>query len=66
VVPQVLSKLNIAVGALAQQVRAELGKLLPVSGSRVQLSMSPRLRTVLLRAHDELSQFGDQYPTHVP
>jgi ATP-dependent Clp protease ATP-binding subunit ClpB len=53
VVPQILSKLNIAVSALA-------------SGSGVQLSMSPRLRTVLLRAHDELSQFGDQYPTHVP
>jgi ATP-dependent Clp protease ATP-binding subunit ClpB len=61
VVPQVLSKMNVAVGALAQQIRAELGKLARVSGSGVQVGISPRLRTVLLRAHDELSQFGDEY-----
>src|SRR3954469_6165300 len=61
VAPQVLSKMNVAVGALAQQVRAELGKLSRVSGSAVQEGISPRLRTVLLRAHDELSQFGDEY-----
>src|SRR5215207_6745029 len=36
VVPQVLSKVNVAIGALAQQVRAELGKLPRVSGSAVQ------------------------------
>ncbi len=39
VVPQVLSKMQVAVGALAQQ----------------------RLRTVLVKAHDELAQFGDEY-----
>src|SRR5262245_51468822 len=61
VVPQVLGKMNIAAGVLIQQVRAELGKLPRVSGSGVQLAISPRLRTVLVRAHDELSQFGDQY-----
>jgi ATP-dependent Clp protease ATP-binding subunit ClpB len=61
VVPQVLSKLNLAVGALAQQARAELGKLPRVSGSGVQLAISQRLRTVLTRAHDELAQFGDEY-----
>src|SRR5262245_59106409 len=61
VVPQVLSKLNLAVGALAQQVRTELSKLPRVSGGGVQLSISPRLRTVLTRAHDELAQFGDEY-----
>src|SRR2546421_10917924 len=60
VVPQVLSKMNIAVGALAQQVRAEISKLPRVSGG-AQVGMSPRLRTVLVRAHDELSQFGDEY-----
>jgi ATP-dependent Clp protease ATP-binding subunit ClpB len=61
VVPQVLSKMQVAVGALAQQVRTELNKLPRVSGSAVQLGPSSRLRTVLLRAYDELTQFGDQY-----
>ncbi len=60
VVPQVLAKLDVAVGVIAQQTRAELGKLPRVSGD-VQLNMSPRLRTVLVRAHDELAQFGDEY-----
>src|SRR5947199_9950485 len=60
VVPQVLSKMNIAVGALAQQVRAEINRLPRVSGD-AQVGLSPRLRTVLVRAHDELSQFGDEY-----
>jgi ATP-dependent Clp protease ATP-binding subunit ClpB len=61
VVPQVLNKMNIAVGALAQQVRAELNRLPRVSGSGVQVGISNRLRTVLVRAHDELAQFGDEY-----
>src|SRR5215510_5358316 len=61
VVPQVLSKMNVALGAMAQQVRAEIGKLPRVSGSGVQVGISPRLRTVLVKAHDELSQFGDEY-----
>src|SRR5512136_2775756 len=60
VVPQVLAKLNLPVGALAHQVRAELGKLPRVSGD-VHLAISPRLRIVLVRAHDELAQFGDEY-----
>jgi len=61
VVPQVLSKMQVAVGALAQQVRAEIGKLGRVSGGGVQVGISPRLRTVLVKAHDELAQFGDEY-----
>ncbi len=61
VVPQVIGKLNIAVGVLVQQTRAALNKLARVSGSGVQLNISPRLRTVLVRAHDELAQFGDEY-----
>jgi ATP-dependent Clp protease ATP-binding subunit ClpB len=61
VVPQVLGKLNIAVGALAQQMRAELGKFPRVSGGSVQVGVSNRLRSVLVKAHDELAQFGDEY-----
>ncbi|GAB4215739.1 MAG: ATP-dependent chaperone ClpB [Roseiflexaceae bacterium] len=61
VVPQVLGKLGVAVGALRQQVGAELNRFPRVSGGGVQLNMSSRLRSVLLKAHDELAQFGDEY-----
>jgi ATP-dependent Clp protease ATP-binding subunit ClpB len=61
VVPQVLAKLNLPVGVLVQQVRAEIGKFSRVSGGGVQVGLSPRLRTVLVHAHDELAQFGDEY-----
>ncbi len=61
VVPQVLNKLNLAVGVLKQQVTAEINRMPRVSGSGVQVNISPRLRTVLVRAHDELTQFGDEY-----
>ncbi len=61
VVPQVLGKLNLPVGALAQQATAEINRLPRVSGGGVQLVQSPRLRTVLVKAHDELTQFGDEY-----
>jgi ATP-dependent Clp protease ATP-binding subunit ClpB len=61
VVPQVLTRLNMAVGALAQQATSEINRLPRVSGSNVQVNVSPRLRTVLVGAHDELAQFGDEY-----
>jgi ATP-dependent Clp protease ATP-binding subunit ClpB len=61
VVPQVLQKMNVAVGALAQQVTNEINRLPRVSGAGVQLSISNRLRNVILRAYDELGQFGDEF-----
>ncbi|HEU4325003.1 MAG TPA: ATP-dependent chaperone ClpB [Roseiflexaceae bacterium] len=61
VVPQVLGKLGVAVGALRQQIGTELNRFPRVSGGGVQLTMSSRLRSVLLKAHDELAQFGDEY-----
>jgi ATP-dependent Clp protease ATP-binding subunit ClpB len=61
VVPQVLGKLNLPVGAIVQQVRAEVNKFPRVSGSNMQPEVSPRLHKVLLRAYDELGQFGDEY-----
>jgi ATP-dependent Clp protease ATP-binding subunit ClpB len=61
VVPQVLTTLNIAVGALKQQVAAEISKLPRVSGSNMQVQVGPRTRQVILKAHDELGQFGDEY-----
>jgi ATP-dependent Clp protease ATP-binding subunit ClpB len=60
VVPQVLAKLSLPVGALKQQANAEIAKLPRQSGA-VQPQYSSRLRTVFLKAHDELAQFGDEY-----
>src|SRR5690349_9578530 len=61
VVPQVLGRLNVAVGSLAKQVRTEVDKLPRVSGAASQPGIGSRLRTVLVRAHDELQSFGDEY-----
>jgi len=61
VVPQVLGRLNVAVGALAKQVRAEVDRLPRVSGGAAQAGIGSRLRNVLVRAHDELQSFGDEY-----
>ncbi|HHY26745.1 MAG TPA: AAA family ATPase, partial [Desulfitobacterium dehalogenans] len=61
VVPQVLTKLNIPVGALAQKVRQEINRFPRMMGSNVQLTISSRLRTVLVSAHDEMETFKDEY-----
>ncbi|GAC1651329.1 MAG: ATP-dependent chaperone ClpB [Herpetosiphon sp.] len=61
VVPQVLSKLNIVVGTLAQEITTEINRLPRVSGSGLQVNIAPRLRQVLVKAHEELAQFGDEY-----
>lgn len=61
VVPQVLTKLDIPVGALVQKVRQEINRLPRMMGANVQLTISPRLRTVLVTAHDEMETFKDDY-----
>ena len=61
VVPQVLTKMNLTVGVLLQKVKQELQRLPRISGSNLQVSISPRLRTVLVAAHDEMTPFGDEY-----
>ncbi|AFM41900.1 ATP-dependent chaperone ClpB [Desulfosporosinus acidiphilus SJ4] len=61
VVPQVLSKLDLAVGALIQSLRQEINRFPRISGGNLQITISPRLRTVLVAAHDEMSTFGDEY-----
>ncbi|PDV97188.1 ATP-dependent chaperone ClpB [Candidatus Chloroploca asiatica] len=61
VVPQVLAKLGLPIGALKQQANVEIQRLPRVSGSNVQPQYSSRLRNVILRAHDELAGFGDEY-----
>lgn len=61
VVPQVLTKLDIPVGALVQKVRQEVNRLPRMMGANVQLTISSRLRTVLVSAHDEMETFKDDY-----
>lgn len=61
VVPQVLTKLDMAVGVLIQSMRQEINRFPRISGGNVQISISPRLRTVLVAAHDEMTPFGDEY-----
>ena len=60
VVPQVLGKLNVAVGVLVQQTSAELNRLPRAAGGAAP-TIGARLRKVLVGAHDELTQFGDTY-----
>lgn len=61
VVPQVLGKMSIPVGVLLQKVNQELKRLPRISGTNIQISISSRLRTVLVAAHDEMAPFGDEY-----
>ncbi len=53
--------MNVPTGAILQKVRAEIGKFPRVTGANGEPGISPRLRTVLVRAHDELATFGDEY-----
>jgi ATP-dependent Clp protease ATP-binding subunit ClpB len=61
VVPQILQRLGANPQELLQQVQAELNRMPKVSGSGVQVGISSRLRKVLVRAHDEIQQFRDEY-----
>ncbi|KJR46084.1 ClpB protein [Desulfosporosinus sp. I2] len=61
VTSQVLTKLNIATGVLISSIRQEIHRFPRISGGNVQISISPRLRTVLVAAHDEMTPFGDEY-----
>ncbi|MEA4902105.1 ATP-dependent chaperone ClpB [Desulfitobacterium sp.] len=61
VVPQVLMKLNLAVGSLVQKTRESINRFPRISGGNVQLTISSRLRTVLVSAHDEMDDFNDEY-----
>lgn len=61
VVPQVLSKLNLALGVLIQKMHEAINHFPRISGGNVQLTISSRLRTVLVSAHDEMETFNDEY-----
>jgi ATP-dependent Clp protease ATP-binding subunit ClpB len=61
VVPQVLTKLNVAVGVLTHKTREAINHFPRIRGGNAQLTISSRLRTVLVSAHDEMETFNDEY-----
>jgi len=61
VVPQVLERAGANPQMLLRQVEAELSRLPKVYGPGAEVGVSPRLRQVLVRAHDEIQQFRDEY-----
>ncbi len=61
IVPQMLERAGANPKVLLQQVQAELNRLPKVTGGGVQVTISSRLRQVLLRAHEEIQQFRDEY-----
>jgi ATP-dependent Clp protease ATP-binding subunit ClpB len=61
IVPQMLERAGANPKVLLQQVQAELNRLPKVTGGGVQVAISSRLRQVLLRAHEEIQQFRDEY-----
>ena len=61
VVPQVLERAGANTQLLLQQAEAELNRLPKVYGAAAEVGISPRLRQVLVRAHDEIQQFHDEY-----
>ena len=61
IVPQILQRVGSNPQVLLQEVQAELARAPKVSGGGVQVGISPRLRKVLVRAHDEIQQFRDEY-----
>jgi ATP-dependent Clp protease ATP-binding subunit ClpB len=61
VVPQVLQRVGANPRDLLGQIQAELDHMPRVSGAGVQVGISARLRKVLVRAHDEIQQFRDEY-----
>jgi ATP-dependent Clp protease ATP-binding subunit ClpB len=61
IVPQMLERAGANPRVLLQQTQAELNRLPKVTGGGVQVTISSRLRQVLLRAHEEIQQFRDEY-----
>jgi ATP-dependent Clp protease ATP-binding subunit ClpB len=61
IVPQVIQRLGSDPQSLLNSVQAELDKLPKVTGGGTQVGISSRLRQVLVRAHDEIQQFRDDY-----
>jgi len=61
VVPQILNKLNISLANVGEKTKSTITRLPRMMGAATQLSISPRMRTVLVNAHDQMEPFGDDY-----
>jgi ATP-dependent Clp protease ATP-binding subunit ClpB len=61
VVPQILNKLNISLANVSEKTKSSIARLPRMMGAASQLSISPRMRTVLVNAHDQMEPFGDDY-----
>src|SRR5690242_1971667 len=61
IVSQIIERAGANPQNMLQTVEAELNKLPKVTGTGVQVGISSRLRQVLVRAHDEIQQFHDDY-----
>ncbi|MDQ4078541.1 MAG: ATP-dependent chaperone ClpB [Chloroflexota bacterium] len=61
IVPQVLSRIGVDLQQLRVEVNSALNNLPKVSGPTGEPQLSRALREVLVGAHDEIQQFGDQY-----
>ncbi len=61
VVPQLLGRIGVDQQQFAIELKTALNKLSKVSGSTGDPPLSRTLRDILVAAHDEIQQFGDQY-----
>nr|MBA3530315.1 AAA family ATPase [Ardenticatenales bacterium] len=61
VVPQVLTRIGIDSQQLQNELNTATNALPKVTGSSGEPQMGRNLREVLVGAHDEIQQFGDQY-----
>ncbi|RJE48464.1 MULTISPECIES: ATP-dependent chaperone ClpB [unclassified Dehalobacter] len=61
VVPQILNKLNISPVSVSEKTKSAIQRQPSMMGAATQLSISPRMRTVLVNAHDQMEPFGDDY-----
>jgi ATP-dependent Clp protease ATP-binding subunit ClpB len=61
IVPQLLSRMAVDREQLRSEIRAEIGKLSKVMGTTGEPSVSRTTRDMLVAAHDEIQNFGDQF-----
>src|SRR5688500_10778887 len=61
VIPQVFTRMGVDLQQLQNELNTALSALAKVTGSTGEPQMGRVLRDVLVGAHDEIQQFGDQY-----
>jgi ATP-dependent Clp protease ATP-binding subunit ClpB len=61
IVPQILTRAGVDLQQLRTELTGAINNLPKVTGSTGEAQLSRSLREVLVGAHDEIQQFGDQY-----